>query len=251
MKRFLSILIVVAGLTAFGGPVSASGNLSPWVESTIEMANRDRRERGIPELSVSQTLSRAAALKLADMEQEKYFAHTSPLGRTPWSFMDDAGYGYRYAGENLAIHFSDPESEHVAWMESEKHCQNILDPRFVEIGLAVRKTYFEGRETVLAVEMFGTLPGEESSSILTKEDAVAMCRGGVPAVSGVSSDGRGIIGSARSALLDEKAYEITDGRYGLIELLAVVLFSVSQIGTVILSLHLIMSRESREGIYPS
>ncbi len=256
MKRIAIILIAFSVLPVSAGPVFASGNLSPWAQTTVELANRERRDRGIPELSVSPTLERAAALKLADMEASGYFAHTSPAGRSPWSFMDDAGYGYRYAGENLAIHFNDPESEHETWMESEKHCQNILDPRFVEVGLAVGKTFFEGRETILVVEMFGTVPGEESSSPLTKEDALAMCRGEEPTVSGISLDEGGLIGSTRvafpdAAALEEEARAISGGRYDLIELAMTALFSVAQIGIVILSMHLIMSRESDEGIYLS
>lgn len=263
MKRS-TIIILIALLLIPAGNVFAAGSASPWVEQAVKLANSERKQRGISELSVSNTLEKAATLKLVDMEKNGYFAHTSPAGLTPWYFMDKADYGYRYAGENLAIHFNDPESEHFAWMKSEKHCQNVLDPRFREIGIAVKKTYFEGRETMLVVEMFGTRPGQEVQTSLTKEDALALCKGELPTVSGVSQQ-RGNDGTdtpGRIALfsnmnvpdvdtLAKEAAAIGDGRYDIAQLVSVLVFALTQIVAVSLFTRLLLSRETREGVYLS
>lgn len=264
MKRSIHIIILGTVLLLPAGNVSASGGKSPWAEQAVSLANVERKERGVTELSVSPTLEKAAALKLSDMEKNGYFAHTSPAGLTPWSFMDKAGYGYRYAGENLAIHFNDPESEHVAWMKSEKHCQNVLDPRFREIGIAVKKTYFEGRETMLVVEMFGTRSGQETETSLTKEDALAMCKGEYPSVSGASkdrSDG-GTDTAGRIALLSKGSFPDVNAlarevvaageeRYDVAQLVSVAVFALTQLAAVLLFMRLLLARETREGVYLS
>jgi len=51
--------------------------------------------------------------------------------------------------------FKDDENLVNAWMESEGHRENILSTKYQEIGVAVKKGSFEGRETWLAVQHFG------------------------------------------------------------------------------------------------
>ena len=54
-------------------------------------------------LAKSDMLQEAAEKKAQDMIENNYFAHTSPQGKTPWHWVEESGYDYRYAGENLAI----------------------------------------------------------------------------------------------------------------------------------------------------
>ncbi len=133
----------------------------------VDRVNRDRALFGLPALLFDEALAQAARLKADDMVKKGYFAHTSPEGTTPWFFFEKAGYRYRYAGENLAIHFSDIESEQRAWMASEKHRENILSPKYRETGVAVASLSWEGKETTVTVQLFGTRIGDalaESSS---------------------------------------------------------------------------------------
>jgi len=92
----------------------------------FDFANTDRTTLGLPALRFDEVLSKAAAAKADDMVKNGYFAHTSPQGTTPWYFFEKEGYQYRYAGENLAIHFTDAAGEETAWMAREKHRENIL-----------------------------------------------------------------------------------------------------------------------------
>ncbi|NTW13717.1 MAG: CAP domain-containing protein [Candidatus Moranbacteria bacterium] len=259
MKRiFLPIIIAVILLPMC--PVLAAGNDSPWADKAMSLVNKERESRGLPALIPNETLARAATKKLQDMESKKYFAHTSPEGKTPWSFLDDAGYDYRYAGENLAIHFNDPEAEHKAWMESEKHCQNILDPRFREIGMAEKKVFMEGRETILVVQSFGTLRGDETELSSAKDTAVALCRGDMPpTVSGVSED-KGSVGRIALTVANVPTRirqtvtlwaQSLDERNGMAEILALFSFSLLQVLAVTVSIRLLASREYEEGVFPS
>ncbi|OGY24632.1 MAG: hypothetical protein A2Y57_00700 [Candidatus Woykebacteria bacterium RBG_13_40_7b] len=139
----------------------------------ISLANSSRAQTGLGALSSNSQLTSAAFAKANDMLQNQYFAHTSPDGTTPWTFIAASGYDYVYAGENLAIGYTDASELHAAWMASPSHRDNILNPNFREIGIATVSGIFEGAETTIVVQMFGssdyTQPTSEASSEVTAE----------------------------------------------------------------------------------
>lgn len=263
MKRIFSTIFLFSALILIPiRNVSASGSLSPWAQDAVGLMNQERVERGLLPFIVDETLAKAARAKLSDMEKKNYFAHTSPEKLTPWSFIEAVGYDYRFAGENLAIHFKNPESEHQAWMRSEKHCQNILDPRFREVGMAVGKIFFEGRETMLVVSMFGTKAGEGMDPLATKEQALAMCRGEAPTVSGAVSDEPSDSPEGRIALftkwisgkagtIDTLWKIVIRSPYDAAQLFATAMFAGAQISAIVLVSGVVLSRERREGLFPS
>lgn len=119
------------------------------------LSNKNRQNANLNTLTYNPKLEEAARLKAEDMMIKGYFAHVSPDGTTPWHWIKEAGYNYRYAGENLAINFSDSSDVTDAWMKSPSHRANILSSNFTEIGVATVKGFVAGRETVFVVEMFG------------------------------------------------------------------------------------------------
>jgi hypothetical protein len=125
-------------------------------EELVNLTNNQRTAAGLAPLNLNQTLVQAAALKGGDMLAKNYWAHNSPTGATPWSFIKQAGYSYIYAGENLARDFMDTGSVVSAWMNSATHRENILSSRYQEIGIAVVHGNFQGQDTTLVVQMFGT-----------------------------------------------------------------------------------------------
>lgn len=70
-----------------------------------------------------------------DMHQRDYFDHTNPDGEQPWDRMEDAGYRYAMAGENIAEGSSTADAVMEQWMSSPGHCANIMAPEFVHIGI--------------------------------------------------------------------------------------------------------------------
>jgi len=122
----------------------------------FELSNSARRHLDISPLNEDPTLNTAAYLKAKHMMEQGYFAHYSPDGVTPWYWLEISGYGYRMAGENLAIGFLESEQVHSAWMNSPTHKKNILNPEFKEMGIAVIKDNFQGKEMTLVVQFFGT-----------------------------------------------------------------------------------------------
>lgn len=122
----------------------------------IVETNRERTARGIPALSENQKLDAAAEAKVIDMFAKQYFEHVSPSGVGVDTLADRVGYAYVTVGENLALgNFADDQALVTAWMNSPGHRANILNTHFSEIGVAVRKGMFEGREVWLAVQEFG------------------------------------------------------------------------------------------------
>lgn len=122
----------------------------------ISMTNSARGNNGLGTLSTNSQLTSAAYAKAQDMLANQYFAHTSPSGKTPWDFIKGAGYNYSYAGENLAIGYSSANELFNAWMASATHRQNILNPNFREIGIAVVSGTYQGAETIVVAQEFGT-----------------------------------------------------------------------------------------------
>jgi hypothetical protein len=101
-------------------------------------------------------LTVAAQDKANDEATKGYFAHTSPQGLTPWYWFQQVGYNFDYAGENLAVNFSDSEDVTTAWMNSPEHRANILNTDFTQIGIAAAQGVYEGEPTTFVVEEFGT-----------------------------------------------------------------------------------------------
>ena len=90
------------------------------------------------------------------MLAKDYWAHVAPDGTQPWKFFTDAGYKYRYAGENLARDFSDASTAVEAWMASPTHRDNVLSSKYKDIGIAVVEGDLAGVDTTIIVELFGT-----------------------------------------------------------------------------------------------
>jgi len=52
--------------------------------------------------------------------------------------------GYRWAtfGENIAYGFTTPESALNGWLNSKRHCKNLMNPGFTELGAAEYQGYW-------------------------------------------------------------------------------------------------------------
>lgn len=152
---FLGLQLTINQLTNnYPQILGYASQISP--EEIIRLTNFQRTAAGLTEVKLDSQLSAAAAQKAADMFARNYWAHVSPVGTQPWYFVTQAGYGYRYAGENLARDFSDAKSIVDAWIASPTHRDNLLNSHYQDIGIAVVDGTLEGRETTLVVQMFGT-----------------------------------------------------------------------------------------------
>lgn len=122
----------------------------------VEQTNAQRAQQGLPPLTMNAKLNQAAMAKAQDMMADQYWAHVAPDGTQPWSFIRNAGYSYKVAGENLARDFVNTNDMMAAWMASPTHRANIVSNRYTEIGIAVIDGTLQGYETTLVVQMFGS-----------------------------------------------------------------------------------------------
>ena len=96
-------------------------------------------ERQFPAASpvrFSDALTRAAVIHAADMAQRASLDHTGSDGSNPGVRLTRVGYRWQLSGENLALGFDDVETVVRGWLDSPAHCENIMEPRFDEMGLA-------------------------------------------------------------------------------------------------------------------
>ena len=129
-----------------------------------DLTNQQRADNGIPALTVSPLLTDAAQDKANDMAAKGYFSHVSPSGQLPWYWFQQVGYNYQFAGENLAINFSDSQQLVDAWMNSPMHRANILKQNYTQIGIGIATGMYQGQETTFVVEFFGA-PGSSAPSV--------------------------------------------------------------------------------------
>jgi len=126
------------------------------VNEIIQLVNVQRVRRGLNPLNVDSRLVNAAYSKGLHMLEFDYWAHYAPDGTSPWYFINNENYAYTIAGENLAKDFSNADPIVNAWMDSPSHRDNILNSSFDDIGVAVVTGEFQGKETSIVVQMFGS-----------------------------------------------------------------------------------------------
>jgi len=120
----------------------------------VSLVNVDRAEAGAREVRANGLLTEAARLAAEDMAEKGYFAHVSPSGEEPWVWLDLVGYRYSYAGQNLAVNFTDSLEVEEAWMSSPTHRANILKNEYTEVGIALAQGSYHDREATFVVQFF-------------------------------------------------------------------------------------------------
>jgi len=157
----IAVLVTIKFWLPFG-----TSQFGALIEQVREFSSRDiiaetnqiRASYNVEPLKTSPALDLAAADKLQDMTDKGYFAHISPMGVTPWTWMIMNHYNYSIAGENLAIGFPSADAVVTAWVNSPSHRDNIVNPKYSDIGVAVGYAKLGISEGVLVVQMFGSTP---------------------------------------------------------------------------------------------
>ena len=157
--RNIIIIVVLLEIVIFLAPTLARLNTSGGMAAVLpavlaNLTNEERQSQKLNVLAVNPILNKAAEMKAIDMATKGYFAHISPEGKTPWYWLELAGYKYQYAGENLAVDFSDSKDVASAWMASPTHRMNIVKNNYTEIGTGLPIGMYEGRETIFVAQVY-------------------------------------------------------------------------------------------------
>jgi uncharacterized protein YkwD len=130
--------LVIASRSALHPPPAASRVLQ-LVNEVRANGTRcgDRSFAAAPPLQPSATLDSVAYQHAADMARHDYFEHIDLSGHTPADRVRASGYREKLVGENIAYGPTSAEEVVAGWLHSPGHCENIMDPRFHEMGLAL------------------------------------------------------------------------------------------------------------------
>ncbi|MDD5760612.1 MAG: CAP domain-containing protein [Candidatus Pacebacteria bacterium] len=141
-------------------------------QEIFQLTNEARQQFGLPPVKENPVLNQAAQYKAEDMLKNSYFSHYSPTGISPWYWIEKAGYDYYYAGENLAMNFLDSEEVVRGWLNSPTHKDNIINPNYQEMGIAVVSGDFnnEGINKILVVQLFGSARSKAAVPIATAQE---------------------------------------------------------------------------------
>ncbi len=129
----------------------------------LNLTNQERIANGLPALRLDSRLNHSAGLKAQNMFSEDYWAHVSPSGIQPWYWFQQAGYTYKYAGENLAKDFDTSSGAVQGWMNSPGHRANILNANYTDVGFAVQNGTLVGGQTTLVVAHYGATSSSGTS----------------------------------------------------------------------------------------
>jgi len=90
----------------------------------------------VPPVALSGTLGGVAYGHATDMAVHGYFEHQDRTGQSPAERVRAVGYREKLVGENIAYGPRSVEEVVQGWLDSPDHCENIMDPRFAEMGIA-------------------------------------------------------------------------------------------------------------------
>lgn len=104
-----------------------------YILEVVDLVNEERAKEDIAPVELDLALCDAAEIRAK--EAKKSFSHTRPNGERCFTVLSEAGITYKIAGENLGGHIKTPKRAVAAWMKSEGHRKNIMNPKFTHIGI--------------------------------------------------------------------------------------------------------------------
>ena len=158
IKHFICILLLFFLIILNPQPVQAKNtqDVTGTCEydkayEVLKLVNKERKSRGLNELTMDKDLLEAAMLRAAEITVS--FSHTRPNGEKCFSASE------KMYGENIAYGYGTSDYVMEAWMNSPGHKSNILSNDYRSIGIGV---FYKG-EVRYWVQCFGFSNGDEIS----------------------------------------------------------------------------------------
>jgi uncharacterized protein YkwD len=145
VAALLAVVALAVPAAATSAPTRIQAHALVAVESgVLASLNRVRAEHGLVELTSSTELDASALQHSREMAADGYFEHASANGIAFWrriaSWYPQLSHSRIWAvGENLLWSSPSIGAQGVVrlWMHSAEHRQNILNPDWREVGIAV------------------------------------------------------------------------------------------------------------------
>ena len=104
-----------------------------------------------PALTWSEKLYDASTMHSNDMAQANTFSHTGSglqsdivaqinhpnVGSTIQERIEHTGYNWSQYGENISAGYSSVEDIMIGWLNSDRHCVNIMNPNFKNVAMSL------------------------------------------------------------------------------------------------------------------
>ena len=106
-----------------------------WKYEVLSLVNQERVRNGLSKLSWGDACADAAEARARELVE--LYSHTRPDGSSWSTACVEPSEGVHTEGENLVVGNSavSPETTVAAWMNSEKHRENILNPAFTKLAV--------------------------------------------------------------------------------------------------------------------
>ena len=136
---FLVAVINFATVSAARQIIILEDDTAHWTEKAerenfpmevLRLVNKERSKVGATPLRFARDLEASAYVRAVELPTK--FSHTRPNGTKCFSAMPSRG---KILGENLAGGQTTPKQVVQAWMDSKTHRENILNPKFTELGV--------------------------------------------------------------------------------------------------------------------
>lgn len=114
-------------------PEQSVGTQGSYARAVLSIVNEERAKYGLQSLSWDASLAKAADVRAR--ETETLFSHTRPNGSSCFTVLNEMNISYMGCGENIAYGQMTPQEVMNAWMNSEGHRNNILDPNYTKLGV--------------------------------------------------------------------------------------------------------------------
>lgn len=149
-----ALMLAASGLPGMARPVQAQDAVA-W--QVLNLVNQARTQAGLGPLTMNGALVAAAQRHSSDMAANNFLGHTGSDGSSASQRVSEAGYNWATVGENAAQTWS-VDGNQVAglWLGSDGHRANILNPAFIEMGLAYATA---SNGAVYYTQTFGAQPG--------------------------------------------------------------------------------------------
>lgn len=142
---FIAFVIIltmgIIGKPLYASAAVSTGSYESDIEELAALVNELRKEAGLNPLYLVPYLSDASAVR-AKETVEKY-DHMRPDGTKFHTVLNNCGFFFSAAAENLAAGMSTPEDIHNLWKNSPTHLGNMLNPKYTHMGAA----YYHDDET--------------------------------------------------------------------------------------------------------
>lgn len=169
LTLILGALVLVVGLMVFFGikrisqqsgnqifPNMSIPKSTVSAQQIIDFTNKERVSAGLKTVKENSKLDEAAQLRAQKIVDFDEWNHEATKSGVPYTkAIKEVNYWNITYGENLAKGFYDSQSVIDAWMKSPGHRENLLNPKFQEIGIGTLTGKVDGEDTQVIVQLFG------------------------------------------------------------------------------------------------